>query len=209
MKTAHHETAIWAPPGRPPQPLFAKLAEAARAGGGLTALTHWRHALEGQRVTYVHGQRHDLWWEFDLASSFQWQAQLHQMQPDKYRQRLQALTGALEIGHLLTCQVGELTPAQRALADLAVALLPRPRLLVWEEPFALLDDLSGARACELVRVLTTVEGLTAILVAEGAPGLKEEWHHARCDEARALDRRSGTHAWAAGRRTAAGGALWA
>ena len=209
MKTAPRETAIWAPPGRQPQPLFAKLAETARAGGGLAALAQWRHALEGQRVAYVHGQRHDLWWEFDLASSFQWQAQLHQMQPDKYRQRLQALTGALEIGHLLTYQVGELTPAQRALADLAVALLPRPRLLIWEEPFALLDDLSGARASELVRVLTTVEGLTVILVAGSAPGLKKEWHHDGSDEARALDRFVGTHTWAAGRRTAAGGTLWA
>jgi ABC-type Mn2+/Zn2+ transport system ATPase subunit len=209
MLPAERTIAIWTPRGRQPQSLVTLLAETARREGGLAAITRWREALEGQRVAYVHGARHDLWWEFDLASSFQWQAQIHRIAPDSYRRRLQALTSGLEIGHLLTCAAAELTPAQRALADLAVNLLHRPRLLVWDEPFALLDGTDRVRACEVVNVLTAVEGLTVVLAAAQPPGVKEEWRHERNDAAGVLDCGHSAHPWAAGRRVAAGGTQWA
>lgn len=115
-------------------------------------------------MAYVHGARHNLWWEFRLRDSFCWQALVTGLPPGAWEGRMGRLAGALGIRHLLDRRVEELAPAERALADLAVALLPQPKVLVWEEPFALLGPGDRKRAARLVRSLQFTQGLVLAVV---------------------------------------------
>lgn len=158
---------------------LAALAKQALVGGGRQALVQWsaaKQAEAGHRPrsggAHVHGERHDLWWEFNLEASFRWQAHLHRIRPADYQRRLHRLTRALGLEGLLSREVAALTHSSRALADLAVALLPRPALLLWEEPFYLLGQADAARAVRLVREMHA-EGMALVAVAANPPGLDD------------------------------------
>lgn len=167
---------LWPSSTGPSRQSLAALADRAFRVGGRQALA----AGGVQRAAHVHGERHDLWWEFTLEASFRWQAHLHRLRPELYQQRLHRLTRALGLDGLLAREVAGLTHTSRALADLAVALLPRPALLLWEEPFYLLGQEEAARAVRLVRELHD-EGMALVAVAAEPPGLtdleaKADWH---------------------------------
>lgn len=173
------EMVIWRPNSRAGRNWnLDDLAEAAVKHGGRRALAQWgpAHPRMGRRgalqVAHVHGERHDLWWEFSLEASFKWQAHLHRMRPDGYQMRMRRLTRALGIEGLLSREVASLTHAGRALADLAAALLPQPDLLLWEEPFYLLGQADAARAADLVRALHA-EGMAVVALAAQPPGLDD------------------------------------
>lgn len=186
-------TAIWrSPTATEPWNQERKLADlAARAlgHGGRTALSAWLDDGDGLWLTapgavaYVHGERHDLWWESTLEASFRWQAHLCRMRPEVYQQRLRHLTRALGLEGVLGREVTGLTHGTRALADLAVALLPYPRLLLWEEPFYLMSQAEAERAVRLVESVHA-GGMSLVAVAREKPGLDDlpatpRWPHGR------------------------------
>lgn len=170
---------IWRPAGGAGRNLnLEDLAASAAKLGGRRALAQWAPAYSrlGRRgalqVAHVHGEKHDLWWEFSLEASFRWQAHLHRLRPESYQLRLHWLTRLLGIDGLLGREVSSLTHSARALADLASALLPQPDLLLWEEPFYLLGQADAARAARLVRELHA-EGMAVVAVAAQPPGLDD------------------------------------
>jgi ABC-type taurine transport system ATPase subunit len=196
-------------PGQAPAPETIDLAGLAGPLGGASALEQWRRVHPETPVAYSHGERHDLWWEFLLANSFRWQAHLHGLAPEAARRRQNRLAAALGLLPCLGRPVEALTPGQRALADLAVALLPSPRILVWEEPFRLLQGGDRAAAVRLVRTLARTEELTLVAVAAEPPGLIEEvLNGERAIETRTGHAGRGPGSRTAGRRAAAGGS-WA
>lgn len=171
MSSAARQMVVWYTIGGKPLLPALELAERVAQQGGAGALPAWRNAWPDRRLAYVHGGRHDLWWEFRVFDSFRWQAQVYRLAPDLWRRRMQRLCTALGIDPLLDRRVEELTASERALADLAVALLPRPEVLLWEEPLAVLSDRDGQSAIDLVRELTRTDGLVVVATAAEAPGL--------------------------------------
>lgn len=152
------------------------LAALTRALGGRAALEAWAGPAGGSAArdgtASVHGERHDLWWEFTLEASFRWQAHLCRLPAHVYRRRLHRLTRALGLEGLLQREVSSLTHGTRALADLAVALLQEPRLLLWEEPFYYMSPAEAARAVRLVEA-EHLAGMALVAVAREAPGLAD------------------------------------
>lgn len=108
---------------------------------------------------HVHGRHHDLWWELPLEASFRWQALVHDIPPALYRRRLARLVRVFALSNLLMRRAQDLTDAQRARAALAVALLPRPDLLRWEEPFAFIPPVERPWVAERLRLICRSEGL--------------------------------------------------
>lgn len=160
---------LWVSHNGPSRASLTDLAERALTVGGRRALAQ-PGRKGGGSVAHVHGEQHDLWWEFGLEASFRWQAHLHRIRPEIYQQRLHRLTRALGLDGLLSREVSSLTHSSRALADLAVALLPQPSLLLWEEPFYLMAEAEAARAVRLVRELHA-EGMALVAIAAEPPGL--------------------------------------
>jgi ABC-2 type transport system ATP-binding protein len=194
------EIDIWWPAGQGPSEAVLELGARIGARGGARAAAGWREHQPETMIAYAHGFRHDLWWEFPLQASFQWQALTNRMHPAFCQQRLQRLAGLFDLTRLLERRVDLLTPAERVRANLAVALLPQPDVLVWEEPFAELDPQQWLRACRSLRRLCRTDGLTVIMVAQ------EEIRHECEDETWVLRAGNGRSFGTAGRRPAAGGA---
>lgn len=201
---------LWSPPGKTPTRPVRSLAASLRTGDltAASALVAWQQDCPALRAAYVHGDRHDLWWEFPLAASFRWQAHIARMSTEAYRLRLAELAGALDLQPLLSRSVEELTPGERARADLAVALLARPRVLIWEEPFANLQGADRTLATQLVRILCATEDLQALLI-NAEPLAKEDACHDGTDEAGADHARGLAANRSSGRWAAAGGSRWA
>ena len=80
------------------------------------------------------------------------------------------LTRALGLEEVLQREVASLTHGTRALADLAVALLQEPRLLLWEEPFYYMSHGEALRAVRLVEA-EHLAGMAVVAVARETPGL--------------------------------------
>lgn len=165
------QVSIWHPSDVKQGARAESLTECAQRAGGAAVLQLWRQMHPGARLAHVDGQRHDLWWEFALGDSFRWQNHLYRLPPGLFRRRFRLLADALNLSGLMQESAAALTPSQRAAANLAVALLPGPEGLVWEEPFLELERADRERAVRLVRRLCASEGLTVLALAARPPGL--------------------------------------
>lgn len=202
MRTVSRQIRIWMPPGQQPREGLLALAAEAGARGGSAAVARWQADHPGTAITYAHGQRHDLWWEFQLAASFRWQAHVSRLNPGYGRQRLVRLAGLFGLSDLLGRRVETLTAAERSRANLAVALLPQPDVLVWEDPGHGLSETEWIHLSRTVRRHCRTEGLTVVMIAEeGTPHVCEDevWPDRPGD---------GSHAWGAGDRAASAGPVW-
>lgn len=152
---------------RPPKTVAVLAAEAAIAPDpGAVLLEAWRdQSLAGLRPAYVHGERHDLWWEFALARSLEASARDWDLAPSLFRWRMHWLVQELSLGPLLTERVMDLSPSERALANLAAALLRRPNVLLWDDPFVVMTQEDRARAVSVVDSLVQSEGLVVLASA--------------------------------------------
>ena len=222
MRAVSRQVGLWTPPGQRPGEGVLALAAEAGAQGGARALARWlapatdgaQHQLgAGERLTsvgYAHGERHDLWWEFQLSASFRWQAHMNRMNPAFARQRIARLAGLFGLTDLMNRRVETLSARELARANLAVALLPQPDLLVWEEPFCALPGPEWMQLCRTVRRLCRTDGLTVIMVAEQHPDAarKEEPNHDWPYQTRSDDPGDSRRAWAPRGRIAATGTVW-
>jgi hypothetical protein len=75
------EIDIWWPAGQGPSEAVLELGARIGARGGARAVAGWREHQPETTIAYAHGFRHDLWWEFPLQASFQWQALTNRMHP--------------------------------------------------------------------------------------------------------------------------------
>ncbi len=157
---------------RPPWPLADLVERARQSGEPLRPLWEERVAPT-VRAACAHGERHALWWEFALVRSLEAQQQAWDLAPSLFRWRLRHLAAELRLGPVLHCRVLDLTPAERARADLAAALLTRPEALLWEEPFAAMPPEDRTLAARLVRSLVRSEGLVVVAAASEPPGLAD------------------------------------
>lgn len=153
------------------EPALTNLVANWRQTGYPVPLEVWQAALPHRRIARVDGRCHDLWWEFALKHSFRWQGHVAGLSPAECASRTLELAQRFRLMGLLDQRVEDLTCAERARADLAAALLARPDLLIWEEPFALLSLVERRRVAEAVKDLVLNQGLTVVAASQSPEGL--------------------------------------
>lgn len=121
-----------------------------------------RIRLAGQ-VGVVFGQRSQLWWDLPVAESFDILAAVHGLSATQQRERQRELVAALELEESLSTPVRQLSLGQRMRAEVAAALLHRPRVVILDEPTIGLDVLSKERLREFLRGERTRHGTTLLL----------------------------------------------
>ena len=84
---------------------------------------------------------------------------------------LKELAGRLGIGHLLGALPGKLSIGERQRAAIARALLPKPELVLADEPTAALDPVT---AKNVMRLFTELAGECALVVVSHDHRLVEE-----------------------------------
>ncbi|RNI25183.1 ABC transporter ATP-binding protein [Flexivirga caeni] len=115
------------------------------------------------RVGVVFGQRSQLWWDLPVRESFEILAAIHRLPAADASARTAELTEQLELGDFVATPVRQLSLGQRMRAEVAAALLHRPRLVILDEPTIGLDVLSKQRLREFLVTERLSHGTTLLL----------------------------------------------
>lgn len=116
-----------------------------------------------RQVGVVFGQRSQLWWDLPVCESFRILAAVHDLSDADERSRTAELSAALELEAFWTTPVRQLSLGQRMRAEVAAALLHRPRLVILDEPTIGLDVVSKQRLREFLLVERAEHGTTLLL----------------------------------------------
>src|SRR5262249_34330845 len=93
-------------------------------------LVPWRERIRHvARIGAVFGQRTQLWWDLPVGDSFALLRDIYRVEPGEYRRNLDELVALLDIGHLLSTPVRQLSLGQRMRCEIAASMLHGPRVL--------------------------------------------------------------------------------
>ena len=116
-----------------------------------------------RQVGVVFGQRSQLWWDLPVRESFRILAAIHRLAPEAEASRTEELVERLEMVEFLDQPVRQLSLGQRMRAEVAAALIHRPRLVILDEPTIGLDVLSKQRLREFLIEERRDHGTTLLL----------------------------------------------
>jgi ABC-2 type transport system ATP-binding protein len=115
------------------------------------------------RIGVVFGQRSQLWWDLPVIDGFDLLRDIYRVDPRQYRETRDELVALLRLERLLDQPVRQLSLGQRMRAEIAAALLHRPRVLFLDEPTIGLDAPSKLAVREFVKTLNREHGVTVLL----------------------------------------------
>ncbi len=128
-----------------------------------------RHVAD---IGVVFGQRTELWHDHPVKASFEWKRAVWDVSADGYRHALAQLTELLDLQELMPALARELSLGQRMRAELGLALLHRPRLLLLDEPTIGLDVLGKRRILTFVKNLKEA-GVTVVVTSHDMADLEQ------------------------------------
>ena len=132
----------------------------ARVGGRVPWQERRQHA---SHIGVVFGQRSQLWWDVPILDSFDLLREIYRVPEDRYKERLNALTEALQLGELLRTPLRLLSLGQRMRAELCGSLLHGPELLFLDEPTIGLDAVSKLALRDFLMQENRRNGTTVLL----------------------------------------------
>jgi ABC-2 type transport system ATP-binding protein len=137
-------------------------------------LVPWRERRRlARRMGVVFGQRSQLWWDLPLRDSFELVGHLYRIPAADFARRLDELSGLLDLGPLFAQPVRALSLGQRMRAELAVAVLPVPRVLFLDEPTIGLDVEAKAAVRVFLRHFNAADGTTIVLTTHDLDDITE------------------------------------
>jgi ABC-2 type transport system ATP-binding protein len=125
------------------------------------------------RIGVVFGQRTELWWDHPVAASFDWKRVVWNIPTERYTRMLGRVCELLDLGEFLNSLARELSLGQRMRADLGLALLHEPELLLLDEPTLGLDVLARRHILEFVRQLNREQGVTVVVTSHDMAELEQ------------------------------------
>jgi len=125
------------------------------------------------RIGVVFGQRTELWWDHPIAATFEWKRVVWNIPQARYDRMLglvRELLGLDEIYHTLA---RELSLGQRMRADLGLALLHEPEILLLDEPTIGLDVLARRRILSFLKELNRERGVSVLVTSHDMAELEQ------------------------------------
>ena len=116
----------------------------------------------------VFGQKPQLWYHLPAIDTFHLFAKIYELDTHDFRQRMDFLVAALEIGDLLYTPVRKLSLGQRMKCEIAASLLHRPRIIFLDEPTIGLDVVAKQQIRDTIKLLNAEEGTTIFLTSHDA-----------------------------------------
>jgi ABC-2 type transport system ATP-binding protein len=104
-----------------------------------------------RRFSLVMGQKNQLWWDLPAQESFRLHREIYRIEAAVFQRRLDELTSLLEVRHLISQPVRELSLGERMRMELIAALLHGPEVLLLDEPTIGLDVVSQHRVQEFLK----------------------------------------------------------
>ncbi len=126
----------------------------------------WKRQAEFQRqFGIVMGSKRQLWWDLPARDSFLLNKEIYDIPTSDYTTRLQTLSEALTVDHLLDVPVRQLSLGERMKCELIGALLHNPALLYLDEPTIGLDVVSINTVRRFLKQWNTEQGTTIIFTS--------------------------------------------
>lgn len=124
------------------------------------------------RIGVVFGQRSEMWIDHPVQSSFEWKRVVWGIPDDVYRRMLGTMTELLDLKDLLPALGRQLSLGQRMRAELAMALLHEPELLLLDEPTIGLDVLGKRQILGFIRDLGASGQVTTVVTSHDMADLE-------------------------------------
>jgi ABC-2 type transport system ATP-binding protein len=126
-----------------------------------------------EKISFVMGQRSQLWWELPVVDSFLLNKEIYRIEDDAYKRRLKKLVDFLEIGDILNTQVMKLSLGQRMKCELASALLHKPEVVFLDEPTIGLDVVMQKKLREFLKEYNKTINSTILLTSHYMEDVKD------------------------------------
>jgi ABC-2 type transport system ATP-binding protein len=126
-------------------------------------IPHQQRYPTAHAIGVVFGHRTQLWWDIPVIESFNLIRDIYAIPAAQYQATLAQFTELLGLGEFLQLSVRKISLGQRMRADLAAALLHRPRILFLDEPTIGLDIAVKTRIRDFIKALNSEQGTTVLL----------------------------------------------
>ncbi|OGO40404.1 MAG: hypothetical protein A2147_02470 [Chloroflexi bacterium RBG_16_57_8] len=126
-----------------------------------------------QRTGVLFGQRTELWWDQPVITSFDWKRVVWNISEQSYWRMRNELVDLLDMSAFLNTHVRELSLGQRMRADMAMALLHEPNLLLLDEPTIGMDVLAKRQIIGFLKDLNRRRNMTIIVTSHDMDDLME------------------------------------
>ena len=124
-------------------------------------------------IGVVFGQRTELWWDHPIAASFEWKRVVWGIPDARYERMLGLVRELLGLDDIFHTLARELSLGQRMRADLALALLHEPEILLLDEPTLGLDVLARRRILTFVKELNRERGVSVVVTSHDMAELEQ------------------------------------
>jgi len=125
------------------------------------------------QIGVVFGQRSQLWWDLPAVDSFEILAAMYEVPRSDYLDFMKRFSDLLGIDEFLQIPVRRLSLGQRMRADLAAAMIHRPRVLFLDEPTIGLDVVAKSRIREFLLETNQSQGVTILLTTHDLRDIEE------------------------------------
>lgn len=124
------------------------------------------------RISVVFGQRTELWWDHPVAASFDWKRVVWGIERADYERMVGFVKELLGLDEFFHSMARELSLGQRMRADLGMALINEPELMLLDEPTLGLDVLAKRRVLQSIVDLNRERGMTVLVTSHDMPDLE-------------------------------------
>jgi ABC-2 type transport system ATP-binding protein len=125
------------------------------------------------RIGVVFGQRTELWWDHPVAATFEWKRVVWDIPRPRYEHMLGLVRELLGLDDILRTMARELSLGQRMRADLGLALVHEPELLLLDEPTLGLDVLARRQILGFIRELNRERGVSVVVTSHDMAELEQ------------------------------------
>ena len=129
----------------------------------------WRDRRKlAYQIGSVFGQKPQLWYHLPPIDTFHLFSKIYELDDRAFKQRMNFLIDAFEIGDLVHTPVRKLSLGQRMRCEIAASLLHRPKVIFLDEPTIGLDVVAKQQIRDTIKLLHEEEGTTIFLTSHDA-----------------------------------------
>ena len=115
------------------------------------------------KIGVVFGQKSQLWWDIPVGDSFDLLKDIYKISEDEYLETKQELIEAFDLKDIIETPVRQLSLGQRMRAEIAAALIHKPKILFLDEPTIGLDAVSKFAVRNIIKDINLKRKVTIIL----------------------------------------------
>jgi ABC-2 type transport system ATP-binding protein len=124
-------------------------------------------------IGVVFGQRTELWWDHPIAATFEWKRVVWNIPRARYERMLSLTRELLGLDDIFHTLARELSLGQRMRADLGLALMHEPDVLLLDEPTLGLDVLARRNILTFIKELNRDRGVTVVVTSHDMAELEQ------------------------------------